>query len=361
MLFGKIQNFTYFISRKFFYMISFFFMLFLFAACSSNTTDIPGNDIEVTNPPLEKDDAPEAVSPSPNSPSATPTPSVPQTADGFSAETAADLVREILPESSYDVLLLSDTLTVGNDKYYTFLVSQKGAAIEPLIIANQKTGELKCISSDNIVSDISTHPLYQKSVVESIRWEGTYIVERSDGTLSKYITLAPLDHSRFEFTAYNYLETGVFDLSGIAAIHGEQASFTSAAGTALTFSWEDGCLVIREQSASLEEGLAGIYSYAKDADNAISQISMEEALQKLKSIPSKRTGLAGDAENYYFYVQDKAVIVSDHLCYSILVYSEADNRLFYTSQFYVTVDGRSVYGTESPAPDSDDIKIFSIQ
>lgn len=359
MLSKKYLNLFHHVHKRLFHFFTSFSIMIALSGCSSHTSAPPDGNVPSTLVPSGNENISGSVIVSPELPAATPVPSSAPSADGYSAEAAAQLVSEIIPEERYDISLVSSSLNIGSDMYYTFLITLKGTAIEPLIIVNQKTGELKCISSDNTVSAISGHPLYHELNSEPVSWEGTYIITREDGTLSNYIILTPLDSTRFEFTTYVYLETGISELSGIASIDGDTASFISESGAALYFSWKGADLVIGQHLASQEQNFTGTYHYTEDTDSTIKQISMEEAVQKLLVLTPELSGLAGSMEDYFFYVQDNAVIVSDHLCYSILVYSELNNRLFYTTQFYITVDGACIYRTEDSA--DGDTKILSIQ
>lgn len=359
MLSKNYSSFVHFKYKRLLYFFACFFITIALSGCSADASVPPSGNVPSTLAPSGSEEISGSILVSPEFLS-TPTP-VPTAApaDGYSAETAAQLINEALPGEHYKTSLISSSLNIENHKFYTFLITQKGAAIEPLIIVDQKTGELKCISSDNVVSDISTHPLYKELNTELVSWEGTYIIKREDGTLSNYIVMTPSDNTHFEFTTYVYLETGTSELSGVASIQDSMASFTSESGIVLHFSWNKANLVIEQQSAAEGLDFSGTYQFTEDTDSTISQISMEEAMQKLLSLDPRSAVLSGNMEDYYFYVQDGAVIVSDHLCYSILAYSELDNRLFFAAQFYITVDGSSIFRQRSVADNR--VVIFSIQ
>lgn len=335
------------------------FMILTFSGCTKNTDTGDNRPNAVSPSPPELTDIPPDITSEPDTPAASPSPIPTALPSDFSPEAAMELVARTIISGSYDISLVSNTLVLDSEKYYTFLVSLKGTAIEPLIIVNQQTGELKCISSDNTVSEITIHPLYQEPDAEIITWEGTYIIQSADGILSNYIILTPLDTRRFEFTAYVYLETGISELSGIAEIKEDTASFSSEGGITLTFSWSGSSLIIKQQPVSSERNFSGTYTYTSEADSTVTQISMEEALQKLLTLTAEESMLKRPMEEYSYYVQDEAVILNDHLCYSIIAYTEKNNRLFYVAQFYITVDGVSIYRLADNT--SEDIEIYSIR
>lgn len=359
MLSKMFSGLVYLGYKRLFGFLACFFIAISLSGCAADAS-VPKGGVPSTLAPSGGEGSSGSIYVTPEIPSATPVPTALPPGAGYSAETAAELINGVIPGNHYNTSLVSSSLNIEGNIYYTFLITQKGAAIEPLVIVNQKTGELKCISSDNVVSDISSHPLYRELNTDLVSWEGTYILTREDGTLSNYITLTPLDNSRFEFTAYVYLETGISELSGVASIQGDgTASFTSEGGILLQFSWNGANLAVEQQAISGGAEFAGIYQFTEDNVSAISQISMEEAMQKLMALPSGTSGLSGDMEDYYFYVQDDAVIVSDHLCYSVLAYSELDNRLFFAAQFYITVDGSRIFRQGNPSDDH--ANLFSIQ
>lgn len=287
-------------------------------------------------------------------PSATPTPSL----NGYSPETAAELIRTFLDSEYYEISLVSDDFRIDSEDFYTFLISRKGSAIEPLILVNKETGVLKCILSDNTVQEITAHPLYKETGDTAVSWNGTYIILNEDGTLRSYIILSQTDDEHFEFTAYSYLDHEIDELSGVAQVSGREASFISESGASLHFSWSGTNLVLDHKHPAQTGSLTGIYSYTENQDSNVATISAQEAIERLSSLEQAQTGLAGSMADYFFYVQNDITIMNDRLCYNILVYSNKGNRLFYKAQFFVTLDGGTVYRQENS---SDDVQIFSLQ
>ena len=80
--------------------------------------------------------------------------------DGYSADEAAQLIREQIVSGKYDITLFSDSFVMDSAQYYTFVISKNGNTIEPLVLVGKELGDLWCISGDNTVSDISSHSLY---------------------------------------------------------------------------------------------------------------------------------------------------------------------------------------------------------
>ncbi len=305
-------------------------------------------------------DAPTAViTEAPSAADATPTPTLPPVVTGDAAAIARQQILEFLPAGNYDVTLLSDTLKIASDNYYTFYISQKGTVIEPLIIVNQKTNELKCISSDSIVSDITTHPLYQKPDAVKFTWEGNYsTLDAADiGVVpGAYLTIQPYDDAHFQFTAYMYPSDTLSELSGIAAIQSGTASFSSEDGITLTFTPSEHNLIIT-QTGGTDLSFSGTYLFTEQALPS-SAIGAEAALQQLLALSQKQAGLARPLSDYYFYISDSPEIVHNHLCYDIQAFLPEQNRLRYIAQFYITTDGSRIYRTETSSEDG--ITIFSI-
>lgn len=293
-------------------------------------------------------------------PSASPSPSVtPSPVSGvYTPEAAADQIRAFLDSEHYEISLVSDDLRIDAEDYYTFLISLKGSAIEPLVLVNKKDGGLKCILSDNTVQEISSHPLYHEAGEAVISWNGTYIVLTEDGALRNYIIMEQTDDAHFEFTAYSYLGSKVEELSGVAQISGNEASFTSDTGASLRFSWSGANLVIDHAHPTQETSLTGIYAYTEDQDSKVVTVAPQEVLERLSKLDAAQTGLTGDMQDYLFYLQDDITIMNDRLCYNVLVYSSQGYRLYYQAQFFITLDGGTVY---CQGKSSDDIQIFSLQ
>lgn len=304
----------------------------------------------IPTPPTE----PEAELTRSPSPSPTPTPAL----GCLTPEEATDTILSFLDSGHYGVALVSDDLAIGSDDYYTFLISLRGSAIEPLVLVNKQSGELKCILADNTLAEITAHPLYRETDDVPIDWNGTYIIVDEDGALRSYILLCQTDDEHFEFTAYSYLESQVEELSGVARISGREASFTSDAGAELSFSWSGGNLVLEHSHQKGAGSLTGIYAYTENQDSKVVTVSPQEAVDRLSGMEAQAAGLTGDMQDYFFYVQDDITIMSDRLCYNVLVYSNEENRLFYREQLFVTLDGKTVYRQEKT---SGDLHIFSLQ
>lgn len=331
--------------------------LMLTASCGD--TPSAGSNVTTTPVPtkaLSEDVGDTDVPP----PSATPSPSVTLApAPGlYTPEAAAGQIRSFLDLEHYDVSLVSSDLCIESEDYYTFLISLKGSAVEPLILVNKKDGGLKCILSDNTVQEISVHPLYHDTDNTAISWNGTYIVQTEDGSLRSYMIMQQIDDGHFEFTAYSYLDYKVEELSGVAQIAEDTASFTSDSGASLSFSWSGANLVLDHTHPTQETSLTGIYTYTEDQDSKVVTVPPQEVLDRLTKLDAAQTGLHGSMQDYLFYMQDDVTIMNDRLCYNVLVYSSESYRLFYQAQFFITLDGSTVY---CQGKASDDIQIFSLQ
>ncbi len=293
-------------------------------------------------------------------PSTTPTPFVTPTpiSGAYTPEAAAEQIRAFLDSEHYEISLVSDDLCIDSENYYTFLISLKGSAMEPLVLVNKKDGGLKCILADNTIQEITVHPLYQDAGDTAISWNGTYVVMNEDGSLRSYIIMEQIDDGHFEFTAYSYLDYKVEELSGVAQISGNEASFAGDTGSALSFSWSGANLVLNHSHPAQSAYLTGIYSYTEDQDSRVVTATPQEVLERLSKLNAAQTGLAGDMQDYLFYLQDDITIMNDRLCYNVLVYSNQGHRLYYQAQFFITLDGSTVY---SQGRTPDDIQIFSLQ
>ena len=121
------------------------------------------------------------VTPAVETPTLTPVPTNFSAAEnGYSADAAAQLIRDQIVSGKYDITLLSDSFVMDSAQYYTFVISKNGNTIEPLVLVGKELGDLWCISGDNTVSDISNHPLYHLS-------------EQSEPTAEPQPTAEPLD------------------------------------------------------------------------------------------------------------------------------------------------------------------------
>lgn len=340
------------------FSLAVFALAALLSTASCGNTPSKNDGTNTTEPTIssspEEKELTAAATPSASPVTPLPTPSI----GSYSPEMATEKIREFLDSPHYGISLVSDDLTIDSDNYYTFLISLRGSAIEPLVLVNKLSGELKCILQDNTIAEIAVHPLYHEADTDLISWDGTYIILAEDGTLSNYIILAQVDDEHFEFTAYSYLDNQVEELSGVAKISDHEASFISESGTKLSFSWSGANLVLEHSHPKGMGSLTGIYSYTENQDSNVVNVSPQEAVDRLSRMDAKAAGLSGSMQDYFFYVQDDITIMSDRLCYNVLVYSNEENRLFYQEQLFVTLDGRTVYRQEKT---SGDMHIFSLQ
>ncbi|MBQ9120247.1 MAG: hypothetical protein IJY09_09390 [Lachnospiraceae bacterium] len=333
-----------------------------FTSCRNDVSEnnnSPSQSISATPVP----DVPDAtITKAPVSPNMTPQPTAIPVVPDDSVTIARQQIQNILPSERYDISLLSDTLIIDSIKYYTFLVTLKGEAIEPLIIVDQATYALKCISSNNVVSDISLHPLYHTSEDTppevTLTWDGSYTATESDGT-THYLTMTPVDDTHFSFTIYTYPSATQTELSGVAEISGNSASFVSESNLIiLSFTWKEDSLNLTQHPYDVKPFFTGTYQAAAADTLPSIHIGVDAALQKLLELTPEQAGLSGALSDYYFYALDETEIVHDHLCYHIQAYLPEQQRLLYAAEFYISVDGSKIYRVEDAS--DGDIEIFSL-
>ena len=277
-----------------------------------------------------------------------PTETPPAPSSDPETEAAKKRVEEIINTSKYSVSLVSDSFMVDDVDYYVFAVTYHMNTIEPLVLVNKTNGSLYCISSDNKISSITEHDCYIAPVIEKVSFSGNYILEDTSGTPIASISIndSTTSSDKFNFTAYNYANTTVSNISGEATISSSYnyATFIGENDVNFSFSIEDNILTVSTTSSS-EEAQAFIGNYSTtDAASISGKITSSKALETLLSISEERSGMSAPyKENYYFYISDENALVQNHLCFIINAYTSTENVLTLFRQYYVTTDGILVY------------------
>ena len=120
---------------------------------------------------LEPTEAPEAsVTPVPTTeaeptkeatpvPTKAPTPTEEPVKQVTAAE-ALTVLRKEIDEEIYTISMLNDHLMLGDGKeYYMFCISDETGDLEPLLLVQKETGEIKCYTLEGVLSDFSGFPL----------------------------------------------------------------------------------------------------------------------------------------------------------------------------------------------------------
>lgn len=280
-----------------------------------------------------------------NVPSVSPLPDA--VTDNPDIDESQKLISLVIDTSKYDVKLLSDSQIINSDDYYVFLVSYHGETIEPLILVNKETKELSCISSDNVITDISEHPLYMTSDSNDVKWEGTYCMTDDNGNTVAGIAISNQSDSQntFNFTAYKYTGENYSNLSGTASLSDNVAVFAGENDVSMTFTLTDESIVISNATDEESKAFEGTYTLTDDV-TVTGKITSGQALNILYSLSADETGLPGASDNYYYYVSDENTIVKNHLCFIINVFTLKEHELSIFDSFYVTTDGLRVYHKE---------------
>ena len=181
------------------------------------------------------------------------------TQEYISDKEALKNIQDIVGERGYNFELLDNNLTIENEIYYLYQISDSNGPFKPNVLVNKITGELFCYYSDGSIAAFSEHPLY----VDSDKTEQT----------------------------------------------------------------------------SAEE------------------ISKQEALDRLRGIQAKDLGLSKELSEYSIDFDDWTTNVNDVECYGINVYTEEEKQRSVIGQFYVALDGSSMFKYDSEADDIVAIKV----
>lgn len=92
-------------------------------------------------------------------PTLTPTPTI-EPVKQITADEAMSVLRKEIDEEQYTISMLNDHLMLGDGKeYYMFCISDATGDLEPLLLVEKITGEIKCYTLEGVLSDFSGFPL----------------------------------------------------------------------------------------------------------------------------------------------------------------------------------------------------------
>lgn len=120
-------------------------------------------------------------------PTVTPTPEeqIPEDTNFISEADAIKNIQKSIGERGYTIELLDDHLTVEENEYYVFQVSDSSTAIEPGIIVDKVSGELSCYYKDGKIGPFEEHPLYTQPAKEQDESNGKFTKEAALAKLSE--------------------------------------------------------------------------------------------------------------------------------------------------------------------------------
>ena len=181
------------------------------------------------------------------------------TQEYISDKEALKKIQDIVGERGYNFELLDNNLTIENETYYLYQISDSIGPFKPGVLVNKLTGELFCYYSDGSIAAFSEHPLY-------------------------------VDPDKTE-------QTGA------------------------------------------------------------EEISQQDALDRLRRIPAKDLGLPKELSEYSVDFDGWTTNVDDVECYGINAYAEEEKQMIVIGQFYVALDGSSMFKYDSEADDIVVIKV----
>lgn len=92
-------------------------------------------------------------------PTKAPTPTE-ETVKKLTAAEALTVLREEIDEKIYTISMLNDHLMLGDGKeYYMFCISDATGDLEPLLLVEKETGDIKCYTLEGVLSEFSGFPL----------------------------------------------------------------------------------------------------------------------------------------------------------------------------------------------------------
>lgn len=125
--------------------------------------------------------------------------------NSLSKGAALQLIQDRIGDRGYYFELLNDSLTLEDNTYYEFQISDSSGPIEPNVLVNMKNGDLLCYKSDKSTAPISEHPLYTEdgAGVEADTWGSSFTQEDALASLSKVsneILGLPAELSKYKVT-----------------------------------------------------------------------------------------------------------------------------------------------------------------
>ena len=116
------------------------------AQLDASTTPVPTTEAEPTKAETQ-------------APTKAPTPTE-EPAKKITAAEALTVLRKKIDEKVYTISMLNDHLMLGDGKeYYMFCISDATGDLEPLLLVEKETGEIKCYTLEGELSDFSGFPL----------------------------------------------------------------------------------------------------------------------------------------------------------------------------------------------------------
>ncbi|WMJ89858.1 hypothetical protein [Anaerocolumna sp. MB42-C2] len=181
------------------------------------------------------------------------------TQEYISEKEALKNIQDIVGERGYNFELLDNNLTIDDETYYLYQVSDSIGPFKPGVLVNKITGELFCYYSDGSIAAFSEHPLY--------------------------------------------VDPDITEQTGADVI------------------------------------------------------SQQDALDRLRGIQAKDLGLPKELSEYSIDFDGWTTNVNDVECYGINVYAESEKQMTVIGQFYVALDGSSMFKYDSEADDIVAIKV----
>jgi hypothetical protein len=130
-------------------------------ACKKKNNDKDVDSVEVIVVPTITPTSPIEETPDDNDTDAGTVTEIPE--QTISDSDAIKLIQDKIGERGYYIELLDDHLNIGDYTYYTFQISDSTTNIEPVVIVNNKTGEILCYYTDGTTAPFSEFPLFTKT------------------------------------------------------------------------------------------------------------------------------------------------------------------------------------------------------
>ncbi|MGN0506350.1 MAG: hypothetical protein ACI4FZ_07295 [Lachnospiraceae bacterium] len=153
-------------------------------ATPTETVPGPTKEPETTPTPIPTSAptvTPEAT-PKPTETIPTPTPVA------ISPEDAIASIKQMVDTSVYEIELLNDHLSIEDNEYYQFLITESGRDLEPFLIVDKGTGSIWCYDVSGKVSECRKFPLDDASSTGNtgISSNGTITAEQAYDVLCTY-------------------------------------------------------------------------------------------------------------------------------------------------------------------------------
>lgn len=259
---------------------------------------------------------------------------------------AQQLVEKMIDMHKYTLSILSEDFRIEHKSYSAFVAYENSIPIEPVIMVDNITHQLHCLSKDGKLTSFLNFPATSSAPVISFLPNGMYEMVNHNGNQKNILKLSQIDNYSFKFSIHAKDTIADTLLSGIGHIEGDYGTFTDEYNHSLIFYQKDKTTYIYDDIGYFSKNnlkLSGNYEFTSTRFGEEDKISLSQAKTLLLSLSMFQTGLPFDINNYHLKPIHSKVIVGDRYCYEFGAYKKYNNNELLTQIFYVSFDGSIIF------------------